>query len=95
MEYPPAPPDLARWLHQHFRQPPEEFDAGRRKLRAAVVDYTGCSSEEADLLLTELESEGYLRYAAEGRAVGGSPGTWIVYTSPRANPDGGRGAPAP
>lgn len=89
----PTPPplaDTARWLHQKFTQPPAEFEAGRRTLVAALTAYASCSAEEADDLLDELERGGYVRYAAEGRSVGGSPGYWMVYPSPGDNPDEGR-----
>lgn len=87
MHSPPALPEMARWLHQRFQQPPADFEQGRRALREALAGQVGCSPEEADSLLDELERGGYLRYAAEGRSVGGTPGQWIVYASPEANAD--------
>ena len=92
MECPPALPDVARWLHQHFRQPPAEFEAGRRKLRAAIADFAGCSNVEAGRLLLELEREGYVRYSPEGRSIGGTAGAWLIYPSPGANPQEEPGA---
>jgi len=90
MPTPPPLADAARWLHQKFTQPPTEFEAGRRALVEALVAYASCSVEEADDLLDELERGGYVRYAAEGRSVGGTPGCWMVYASPGDNPDEGR-----
>jgi hypothetical protein len=87
MHSPPALPEMARWLHQRFQQPPADFEQGRRALREALAGQVGCSPEEADSLLDELERGGYLRYAAEGRSIGGTPGQWIVYASPDANAD--------
>jgi hypothetical protein len=87
MECPPPLPDLARWLSQHFPVPPEGFEAGRRKIRSAVAAYVGCSADEAEQLALELERRGHLRYAAEGRAAGGSAGRWILYASPSENPE--------
>lgn len=85
MHSPPALPEVARWLHQQFHQPPDDFEEGRRALREAVSRRLGCSDEEAENLLDELERGGYLRYAAEGRSIGGTPGQWILYPSPDAN----------
>ena len=87
MKTPPPLADVARWLHEKFAQPPAEFEAGRRTLVHALVAYASCSVEEADHLLDELERGGFVRYAAEGRSIGGSPGYWMVYPSPRDNPD--------
>ena len=87
---PPPLADAARWLHQKFTQPPSEFEAGRRKLVEALAAYASCSIEEAAQLLDELERGGYVRYAAEGRSIGGTPGCWMVYPSPGDNPDEGR-----
>lgn len=87
MQPPPALPDVARWLHQRFQPPPVDFEEGRRALRTALAGRLGCSSEDAEGLLDELERGGYLRYAAEGRSVGGTPGQWIVYPMPEANAD--------
>ena len=87
MHSPPALPDLARWLHQRFVQPQVDFDEGRRALRGALAAQLDCSADEADGLLDELERGGYLRYAAEGRSIGGTPGQWIVYPSPENNAD--------
>jgi hypothetical protein len=87
MHSPPALPDLARWLHQRFAQPQVDFDEGRRALRSALATQLDCSADEADGLLDELERGGYLRYAAEGRSIGGTPGQWIVYPSPENNAD--------
>jgi hypothetical protein len=86
---PPPLADAARWLHQKFTQPPAEFEAGRRELVQALATYASCSIEEADHLLDELERGGFVRYAAEGRSVGGGGGYWMVYSSPRDNPDEG------
>ena len=83
----PALPDVARWLHQSFEQPPADFENGRRALQSALVGRLGCSAEEADGPLDDLERSGYLRYAAEGRSPGGSAGQWIVYASPDGNAD--------
>jgi hypothetical protein len=85
MHSPPALADVARWLHQRFHQPPGDFEEGRRALRNALAGQLDCSPDEADGLLDELERSGYLRYAAEGRSIGGTPGQWIVYPSPDAN----------
>lgn len=87
MHSPPPLPEVARWLHQRFHQPPADFEAGRRALREALAGQLGCTAEEADRLLDDLERGGYLRYAAEGRSVGGTPGQWIVYSSPDSNAD--------
>jgi hypothetical protein len=87
MQSPPALPDVARWLHQQFHQPPADFEQGRRALRNALSNQLGCSGDEAESLLDELERSGYLRYAAEGRSAGGTPGQWIVYPSPESNAD--------
>lgn len=87
MQTPPALPEVARWLHQRFQPPPVDFEEGRRALRDAVAGQLGYSSEDADRLLDELERGGYLRYAAESRSIGGSPGQWILYASPEANAD--------
>ncbi len=89
MATPPPLADAAQWLHQKFTQPPAEFEAGRRTLVQALAAYASCSISEADDLLDELERGGYVRYAAEGRSIGGSPGYWMVYPSPRDNPDEG------
>lgn len=87
MHSPPALPDVARWLHQRFQQPPADFEKGRRALQRALAERLDCSADEADGLLDELERGGYLRYAAEGRSIGGTPGQWIVYPSPENNAD--------
>jgi len=87
MHSPPPLPDVARWLHQRFNQPHVDFDEGRRALRNALAVQLDCSADEADGLLDELERGGYLRYAAEGRSIGGTPGQWIVYPSPENNAD--------
>jgi hypothetical protein len=87
MEYPPALPDIARWLDQHLRQPPEGFEEGKRKIRNTLVSYLGCSPREAAELFDELEREGYLRYAPEGRSIGGTAGPWIIYLEPEENPE--------
>lgn len=87
MQTPPALPDVARWLHQRFQPPPFDFEEGRRALREALSGQLGCSSDEADRLLDDLERGGYLRYAAEGRSIGGTPGQWILYATPEANAD--------
>ena len=79
---PPPLADAARWLHQKFEQPPAEFEAGRRALVQALAAYAACSIEEADDLLDELERGGYVRYAAEGRSIGGTPGHWMLYSTP-------------
>jgi hypothetical protein len=86
---------LARWLLSTFEQPPEEFEDGRRKLRDAIADHLASTPREAGDLLEQLECEGYLRYAAEGRSIGGSAGRWVVYTEPDENPEepGVGGAP--
>ena len=86
---PPPLADAARWLHQKFEQPPAEFEAGRRTLVEALATYASCSAEEAAELLDALERGGYVRYAAEGRSIGGTPGYWMVYLSPGQNPDEG------
>lgn len=83
----PALADAARWLHQHFRQPPQEYEAGRRTIREALAGFASCGIGEADDLIDELERAGHLRYAAEARSIGGSAGRWMVYPSPEANPD--------
>ena len=87
MHTPPALPDVARWLHQRFHQSAVDFEEGRRALRNALSTQLECSADEADGLLDDLERGGYLRYAAEGRSIGGTPGQWIVYPSPEANAD--------
>ena len=87
MHSPPALPDVARWLHQQFHQTPGDFEEGRRALRNALSGQLGCSADEAEHLLDDLERGGYLRYAAEGRSPGGTPGQWIVYPSPDGNAD--------
>lgn len=83
----PSLADAARWLHSNFEQPPAEFEAGRRELCEALATFASCSVEEADHLLDELERGGFVRYAAEGRSIGGGPGYWMVYPSPGDNPD--------
>lgn len=80
-------PGLALWLADEFPQLPKEFDSGRQELIRAVVGHLDCSSDEANQVLSEMERAGYLRYAAESRSIGGSPGTWIIYPSPSENPD--------
>jgi hypothetical protein len=79
--------DAAQWLHQHFEQPPAEYEAGRRELCQALATFASCSIEEAGQLLDELERAGHVRYAAEGRSIGGTPGYWMVYPSPQSNPE--------
>ena len=75
-------PEVARWLHQQFRQPPEDFQAGRDALRSALSGQLSCTEDEAEALLDDLERGGYIRYAAEGRSIGGTPGQWMVYPTP-------------
>lgn len=80
-------PRLALWLADAFPQLPKEFDSGRQELIRAVVGHLDCSPDEANDVLCEMERAGYLRYAAESRSIGGSPGTWVIYPSPGENPD--------
>ena len=80
-------PRLALWLVDTFPQLPKEFDSGRQQLIRAVVGHLDCSPDEANDVLCDLERAGYLRYAAESRSIGGSPGTWVIYPSPGENPD--------
>jgi hypothetical protein len=80
-------PGLARWLSGAFPQLPEEFDSGRQELIRAVAGHLECSTDEANTVLCDMERAGYLRYAAESRSIGGSPGTWVIYPSPGENPD--------
>ncbi len=80
-------PGLAVWLADAFPQLPEEFDSGRQQLIRAVAGHLECSADEANGVLCEMERAGYLRYAAESRSIGGSPGTWVIYPSPGENPD--------
>lgn len=80
-------PGLAVWLAGAFPQLPKEFDSGRQELIRAVVAHLACSRDEANQVLCEMERAGYLRYAAESRSIGGSPGTWVIYPSPGENPD--------
>ena len=87
MECLPALPDVARLLEKHFDHPPGGFEDGRQALIAALLEELGCTDREAAQLFAELEREGYLRYAAEGRSIGGSPGSWIVYIRPENNPE--------
>lgn len=82
-----SPAELARWLSEQFSRLPEEYESGRQEMASALVTRRGASPEEADRLLDELERAGHLRYAAEARSIGGSPGTWIIYPSPAENPD--------
>jgi hypothetical protein len=80
-------PGLAAWLAGAFPQLPKEFDGGRQELIRAVAGHLECSADEADAVLGDMERAGYLRYAAESRSIGGSPGTWVIYPSPGENPD--------
>jgi len=95
----PAPVEVARWLGERFASLPDEYEGGRQAMASALMLDLCCSAEEAASLLDELEVAGYLRYAAEARSPGGSPGTWIVYASPADNPidaparDRGRSSP--
>lgn len=87
---PPAPhppiEELAVWLSEELSDVPDDYDAGRQRMADALVGLLGCSAGEAEGLLDELERAGHLRYAAEARSIGGSPGTWIVYPSAAENP---------
>lgn len=77
---------VARWLLRRFPRPPEGYEPGRDELRRALARHLGCSADGAAKLLDELERAGYVRYAAEARAVGGSAGEWIIYAEPEVNP---------
>ena len=89
MQAHPPLSDIARWLSEEFRQPLQEFEAGKRGLVQEIEERLSCSTEEADALFDELEREGFVRYAAEARSIGGTPGYWVIYPSPAANPDEG------
>ena len=77
---------VARWLGRRFPRPPEGYEPGRDEVRRALARHLACSEEDADQLVDVLERAGYLRYAAEARAVGGSPGEWMIYDQPQVNP---------
>jgi hypothetical protein len=83
----PSTPEVASWLSERFARLPDEYESGREQMAAALASHLGCSVGQAEALLDELERGGYLRYAAEGRSVGGGGGRWMIYTSPAENPD--------
>lgn len=83
----PSLADIARWLDREFPEPVKEYEAGRLEIEAGLRRRLACSGEEASRLFDDLEQRGHVRYAAEARSVGGGPGTWVVYASPRENPD--------
>ncbi|HTE50521.1 MAG TPA: hypothetical protein VK698_06620 [Kofleriaceae bacterium] len=82
-----ALPELAHWLAGVFSALPKEYERGRQELVKALMKRLECPADEANRLLDELERAGYLRYAAESRSIGGSPGTWVIYPTPGENPD--------
>jgi hypothetical protein len=82
-----TPAELAHWLSERFKEPPEEFEGGREEMLEALAEHFRVSLDEAAHWLDELEHLGHLRYAAEARSIGGSPGSWIIYPSPRDNPE--------
>ncbi len=79
--------EVASWLSERFARLPDEYESGREEMAAALASHLDCSVEQAEEVLDELERSGYLRYAAEGRSVGGGGGRWMIYTSPAENPD--------
>jgi hypothetical protein len=91
----PHPPveELAVWLSEELRDVPEDYDTGRQAMADALVGLLRCSPGEAEGLLDELERAGHLRYAAEARSIGGSPGAWIIYPSAAENPETSSGRP--
>jgi len=83
----PSTAEVASWLSERFAVLPDEYESGRQEMAAALASHLSCSAEQADEVLDELERSGHLRYAAEGRSVGGGGGRWMIYTSPADNPD--------
>jgi hypothetical protein len=79
--------EVAGWLSQRFTRLPDEYESGREQMASGLAQHLGCSTEQANQTLDELERAGYLRYAAEARSIGGTAGKWIVYTSPAENPE--------
>jgi hypothetical protein len=83
----PSIAEVAAWLSKRFTKLPDEYESGRQQMAEALSGHLKCSTEQVEELLAELERSGYLRYAAEGRSVGGGGGRWMIYTSPAENPD--------
>jgi len=79
--------EVASWLSQRFERLPQEYESGRQEIAEALAAHLGCKPDEVDRLIDELERAGYVRYAAEARSIGGSAGSWMIYTSPSENPE--------
>jgi hypothetical protein len=85
MSFPP-PSELARWLSERLPRLPDDYQSGREEMARVLTEHLGCSTEEANRVLDDMERAGHLRYAAEARSPG-SPGSWVIYLSPAENPE--------